>query len=121
MTCVTVTVAADSNCSRADGGKMILSPLREGVDFWGSTSSWADHFSDGGLGLAFMVVRKGESQKAIHRDVAFCTMERVTVGSLIVVLLEASVDMSSLKVHHVLVRESRQALFCRTDNAEPMP
>ena len=57
---MTVTVAAESNCSRADGGKMILSPLREGVAFWGSTSSWADHFSDGGLGLAFMVDRREE-------------------------------------------------------------
>ena len=102
MTCVTVTVAAESYCSRADGGKMILSPLREGVDLWGNTSSWADHFSDGGLGLAFMVVRKGKYHTAIRRDVAFCTTESLTASSLIVVLLEASVDMSSLKVHFVL-------------------
>lgn len=41
---VNVTVAADRSCSRADGGSMILSPLRTGVEVAGRMSNWLDHF-----------------------------------------------------------------------------
>lgn len=66
----TVTVAADSSCSRADGGRIILSPLRGGVNSGGSTSNWVDQFSDGRSRLVFIVDRAGEAQRLAVSDVA---------------------------------------------------
>lgn len=46
-----MTVAAANSCSRAVGGRMILSPLNEGVECSGITASCEDHFIGGVSGV----------------------------------------------------------------------
>ena len=52
-----MTVAAESNSSRADGGRIILSPLKWGVLAEGITENWDDHTSS--LRVAVMPVGQG--------------------------------------------------------------
>jgi len=67
---VTVTVAANKSDSRAEGGRMILSPLRGGVESKASTSNWVDHFSGGRSWSVLMVDGGEESQGLASNTVA---------------------------------------------------
>lgn len=57
-----MVVAADNNCSSADGGRIILSPRKRGVDVAGKTSNCRDHLSDGELAATFMADDREESR-----------------------------------------------------------
>ena len=67
----TMRVEAERSCSRAEGGRRILSPGRlEEVREGGETANWVDHFSDGAVDS---VIFKGAARKAMipceyHRE-----------------------------------------------------
>lgn len=73
---VTVTVAADKSCSRADGGSMILSPRRGGVDAAGRTNSCVDHLRGGRCGSELMADGRGGAQRMMRYDAAACCMTK---------------------------------------------
>ncbi len=47
---------------------MILSPRRKGVDAWGRTDSWDDHFRGGRCGSKVMADGRGDAQSQMLHD-----------------------------------------------------
>lgn len=63
-----MTVAADNSCSSADGGRMILSPLNEGVVFAGITTNCEDHLMGGEVSEVMMTFVKWRDCLTRKRD-----------------------------------------------------
>ena len=60
---------ASSSCSSALGGRIILSPVRVGVESRGVIDSWADHFKTG-AGSRLVMVGEDERERSFGREAA---------------------------------------------------